>query len=96
MSKTWEHYDLAAHHHARAAHDYKQAAKYVQAEEHEEAIHHAYLAHGHSQTAMMHENAAATLHAHECDGLATASPVEGSIRKEVELDPFEVVTTPIA
>ncbi len=94
MSKTWEHYDLAAHHHERAAHYYKQAAKYVQAEEHEEAVHHAYMAHGHSQSALLHENVAAKLHANECDNIA-ASTVESSIRGEVMLDPFKVVTEPI-
>lgn len=37
MSKTWE-----QHHNAeRAAYDYKQTAKYDEAEEHEKAAHHA-------------------------------------------------------
>ena len=49
MSKTWEHYDLAARHHERAAHEFKGAAKYHETEEHEKAAHHAYLAHGHNQ-----------------------------------------------
>ncbi len=45
MSKTCEHYDLAAHHHAQAAHNHKEASRYIQAEEHEKAMHQAYLAH---------------------------------------------------
>jgi hypothetical protein len=50
MSKTWEHYDLAARHHERAAHEFKDAAKYHEAEEHEKAAYHAYLAHDSKET----------------------------------------------
>jgi hypothetical protein len=35
MSKTWEHYQGAAHHHERAAYQFKEAAKYHETEEHE-------------------------------------------------------------
>ena len=44
MSKTHEHYLGAARHHERAAYQFKEAAKYHQTEEHEKAVHHAYLA----------------------------------------------------
>jgi hypothetical protein len=72
VSKTWEHYDLAAYHHERAAHYYQETSRYSQSEEHEKAMHHAYLAHGHSQSAMLHETEAARLHAAECE--RSASP----------------------
>jgi hypothetical protein len=62
MSKTWEHYDLAARHHERAAHEFKDAAKYHETEEHEKAAHHAYLAHGHNQHAVHHGNEVAKLY----------------------------------
>jgi hypothetical protein len=81
MSKTWEHYDLGAHHHARAAHNYQEASKYSQAEEHEKAMHHAYLAHGHSQSAIQHETEAARLHAEECESSASPS-VRTTVREE--------------
>jgi hypothetical protein len=66
MSKTWEHYQVAAYHHERAAVQFKQAAKYHQSEEHEKAAHHAYLAHGHAEHAVVHERAAAKLHVERC------------------------------
>jgi len=46
MSKTYEHYQGAAHHHERAAYQFKEAAKYHETEEHEKEAHHAYLARG--------------------------------------------------
>jgi hypothetical protein len=70
MSKTWEHYQGAAHHHERAAYQFREAAKYHEAEEHEKAVHHAYLAHGHAQHAAAHEVAAAELYAEICDDQA--------------------------
>ncbi len=69
MSKTWEHYQGAAHHHERAAHHFKEAAKYHETEEVEKAAHHAYLAHGHTQHALVHDVEAAKLQAEKCDGL---------------------------
>jgi hypothetical protein len=48
-----------------------EAAKYNQAEEHEKAAHHAYLAHGHSQHAVNHGVEAAKLNAEQCDSLVT-------------------------
>jgi hypothetical protein len=68
MSKTHEHYLGAARHHERAAYQFKEAAKYHQTEEHEKAVHHAYLAHAHAQHAMLHEASAAQRHVEECDG----------------------------
>jgi hypothetical protein len=73
MSKTWEHYQHAARHHERAAFHFKEAAKYDQAEEHEKAAHHAYLAHGHHQHAILQETEAAKLHAEQCGKLVTAA-----------------------
>jgi hypothetical protein len=73
MSKTWEHYQDAARHHERAAYHYKEAAKYDQTEEHEKAVHHAYLAHGYNQRALHHDTEAAKLHAERCDGRATSA-----------------------
>jgi hypothetical protein len=70
MSKTWEHYQIAAHHHERAAYQFKEAAKYHEAEEQERAAHLAYLAHGHAQHATVHAAAAAKLHVGQCDILA--------------------------
>ena len=67
MSKTWEHYQGAAHHHERAAYQFKEAAKYHETEEHEKEAHHAYLARGHAQHAVEHELAAAKLHVESCD-----------------------------
>ena len=61
MSKTHEHYRGAADHHERAAYEFKEAAKYHQSEEHEKAAHHAYLAHGHGEHAVLHDIAAAKL-----------------------------------
>jgi hypothetical protein len=70
MSKTWEHYQDAAHNHERAAYHYKEAAKYDQAEEYEKAVHHAYLARRHNRHAIRHDVEAAKLHGEHCDGLA--------------------------
>jgi hypothetical protein len=69
MSKTWEHYHHAARHHEQAAYHYKEAAKYDQAEEREKSMHHAYLAHGHTQHAIQHNIEVAKSHADLCDGL---------------------------
>jgi hypothetical protein len=69
MSKTWEHYQVAAHHHERAVYQFKEVAKYHETEEHEKAVHLAYLAHGHAQHAAVHAAAAAKLHAVKCDVL---------------------------
>jgi hypothetical protein len=66
MSKTWEHYHDAARHQERAAYHCKGAAKYDQAEEHEKAAHHAYLAHGRNQHAIHHHAEAAKRHAEQC------------------------------
>jgi hypothetical protein len=74
MSKTLEHYQGAARHHERAAYQFKEAAKYHQTEEDERAAHHAYLAHGHTQHALLHESAAAKLHVEKCDGPAISGP----------------------
>jgi hypothetical protein len=63
MSRTWEYYYHAAHHHERAAYHYKEAAKYEKAGEHEKAAHHAYLAHGYTQHAIDCDAEAAKLHA---------------------------------
>ena len=48
-----------------------EAAKYDQAEEHEKAAHHAYLAHGLSQNPVLHDVEAAKLHAEQCNSTAT-------------------------
>jgi hypothetical protein len=72
LSKTWEHSHQAARHHEKAAYPFNEAAKYDQAEEHEKAAHHAYLAHGHSQHAVLHDVEAAKLHAEQ--GNSTARP----------------------
>ena len=80
MSKTWEHYQNAARHHERAAYQFKEAAKYHETEECEKAAHHAYLAHGHAQRAILHGFAAAKLHVERCDGLET--PVSGQDAKK--------------
>lgn len=71
MSKTWEHYDLAARHHERAAYEFKDAAKYHETEEHEKAAHHAYLTHGRNQHTIHHGNAAAKPHTAHCDSKET-------------------------
>ncbi|HEY6968976.1 MAG TPA: hypothetical protein VJA94_07225 [Candidatus Angelobacter sp.] len=56
----------------------KAAAKYDQAEEHEKAAHHAYLAHGHTQQALHHDGVVARIHVEHCDNQATtASEQEG-------------------
>jgi hypothetical protein len=81
MSKTWEHNHHAARHHERAAYDYKQAAKYDEAEEHEKAAHHAYLAHGHNQHAIHHDAETAKLHAEQCDNLAMPASEQGANKK---------------
>ena len=81
MSKTWEHYDLAARHHERAAHEFKDAAKYHETEEHEKAAHHAYLAHGHNQHTIHHGNAAAKPHTAHCDSNET-SAAEQEVNKK--------------
>jgi hypothetical protein len=67
MSKTFEHYQGAAYHHERAAHQFQEAAKYHQTEEIEKEAHHAYLARGHAQQAHAHEVAAAKLYVASCD-----------------------------
>jgi hypothetical protein len=74
MSKTWEHYQGAAHHHEEAGYQLKKAAKYHETEDHERAAHHAYLAHGHAQHAVLHQVAAAKLNVERWDGLATPGP----------------------
>jgi hypothetical protein len=51
MSKTWAHCDLAARHHERAAHEFEDAAKYHETEEHEETARIQPLHHGHHRTA---------------------------------------------
>jgi len=81
MSKTWEHYDLAARHHERAAHEFKDAAKYHETEEHEKAAHHAYLAHGRNQHTIHHGNAAAKPHTAHCDSNET-SAAEQEVNKK--------------
>jgi hypothetical protein len=68
MSKTWVHYRGAAHHNERAAYHFKEAAKYHEAEELEKVAHQAYLAHGHTQHALVHDVEAAKLQAKKCDG----------------------------
>jgi len=70
MSKTWEHFQGAAHHHEQAAYQFKEAAKYHETEELEKAAHHAYLAHGHTRHALHHESAAAKSHLAMSTGLA--------------------------
>ena len=81
MSKTWEHDHHAARHHERTAYDYKQAAKYDEAEEFEKAAHHAYLAHGHNQHAIHHVAEAARLHSEQCDNLLTSASEPGAKTK---------------
>lgn len=81
MSKTWEPYHHAARRHERAAYDYKQAAKYDEAEEQEKAAHHAYLAHGHDQDAIHQDAEAAKLHAEQCDNLAMPASEQGANKK---------------
>ena len=81
MSKTWEHYDHAARHRERAAFHFKAAAKYDQAEEHEKAAHHAYLAHGHHQHAIQQETEAAKLRAERCDKLVTGAGEQEAKKK---------------
>jgi hypothetical protein len=81
MSKTHEHYHGAAHHHERAAHEFKEAAKYHQSEEHEKAAHHAYLAHAHSEHAVRHDIAAARLRVGRFDGLVTSGVEETEDKK---------------
>jgi hypothetical protein len=81
MSKTWEHYHHAARHHEKAAYHFNEAAKYDQAEEHEKAVHNAYLAHGHSQHAVHHEAEAARLHAEQCDRQATPASEQAGKKK---------------
>ena len=76
MSKAHEHYRGAAHHHERAAYEFKEAAKYHQYEEHEKAAHHAYLAHGHGEHAVLHDIAAAKLGVGRFDGLAKSGVEE--------------------
>jgi hypothetical protein len=78
MSKTWEHYHHAARHDERADYHYKEAAKYDEAEVHEKAAHHAYLAHGHNQHANHHDAEAAKLHSQQCDNLATPASERGA------------------
>ena len=81
MSKTWEHDHHAAHQHEQATHQYKEAAKYDEAEEQEKAAHHAYLAHGHKQHAIHHDTGAAKLRAAPCDSLATPASEQGANEK---------------
>jgi hypothetical protein len=81
MSKTLEHYQGAAHHHERAAYQFKEAAKYHETEEYEKAAHHAYLAHGHVQRAMVHGVAAAKLHVERCDGPVRIGPGQAAQNK---------------
>jgi len=78
MSKTWEHYHHTALHHERTAY---QTAKYDEAEEHEKAAHHAYLAHGHNQNAIHQDPEGAKLHAEQCDKLAMACSERGARKK---------------
>ena len=81
MSKTWEHYDLAARHHERAAHEFKDAAKYHETEEHEKATHHAYLGHGHNQHTIHLGNAAAKLHTAHRDSKETPAAEQEAKKK---------------
>jgi hypothetical protein len=81
MSKTWEHYHHAARDHEKAAYHFNEAAKYNQAEEREKALHHAYLAHGHSQQAIHHAAEAAKLHAEQCDCHAASAAELGAKKK---------------
>ncbi len=72
MSTTWEHLSSRwPSSRASAAYHYNEAAKYDQAEEHERAVHHAYLAQAHNQQAIHHDAEAAKLHAEHCDVPAT-------------------------
>ena len=83
MSKTWElAYQCAAYHHERAAYHNKEAAKYEEAEAHEKAAHHAYLAHGHTQHAINCDAEAAKLHA---DHLLHVEHCESSVIVAYEL-----------
>jgi hypothetical protein len=52
--------------------------KLEKAEEHAEAAHHAYLAHGHSQHAIHHDTEAAKLHAEHCDSAAASASGKNS------------------
>ena len=70
MSKTWEHSQRAAHHRERAGYQFKEAAKYHETEEREKATHHAYLANGYAQQAILHQVAAAKLNVERRDGRA--------------------------
>jgi hypothetical protein len=81
MAQTLEHYQGAAHHHERAAYQFKEAAKYHQSEEDEKESHHAYLAHGHAQHALLHEVAAAKLHVEKCDGVMTPGSRQTTSKK---------------
>ena len=83
MSKTYEHYLGAAHHHERAAYQFKQAAKYHESEALEQAAHHAYVAHGHAQQAILHDIAAAKLHIERYDGGKTFAAPEVHNQKDV-------------
>ena len=78
MSKTWEHDHHAARHHERTAYDYKQTAKYDEAEEHEKAAHHAYLAHGHNQDVTHQDVKAEKRHAEQRDNLAMPASDQGA------------------
>jgi hypothetical protein len=87
MSKTWEHDHHAARHQERAAYHYKPAAKYDEAEEHEKAAHHAYLADGHNQHAIHHDAEAAKLHAEQC---ATTWPCLLQSKKAIRRAPLKI------
>jgi hypothetical protein len=70
MSKTREPYQDAARHHEGAASHYKGAGKFDQAEEHEEAAHHASLAH----------TEAAKLHAEHRDSVVTTTNERDTVK----------------
>jgi hypothetical protein len=72
MSKTWEHYRDAARHHEGRPPTTK-GGKFDQAEEHEEAAHHASLAHGHNLHAIDHNTEAAKPHAEHRDSVVTTA-----------------------
>ena len=76
----------------RAAYHYKEAAKYDEAEQHEKAAYHAYLAHGHSQHAIHYDSEAAKLHAERCDRAAAAASSKKP-RKRVLLERLVFVFT---
>ena len=83
MSKTWEQYHNPSCRHEWAACHYKETAKYDEAEGREKAMHHAYLAHGHTQLAIQHDIEAAKSHAELCDGLPIPTSQQVENKKSV-------------